>query len=291
MPNDTTSDAGFGAQGTQDFGAAVGAPAPTPETGTPPNVQDGGTGGSHDTPSGQTAPVTQPAAAPQQSQADIIKATVDATTNALMRQQQAQAPAAADAKELSTEEFNRKFGVVQVTPDHITALLDQDPKKGAATLNGLIQNTVRQAVLMALEVADGKISDVSSKFEPHINTWQSYHREVQAKAAEERFFKAHPALASERELVMEMKDAFIAKVQAGQIRFSSEQEAFSAVANAVNSILTKVRGGANGGQAAQTQTGQTQHRQMSAASSAGRTGTGQAAAKNVVDEIFGVDAR
>lgn len=94
---------------------------------------------------------------------------------------------------------------------------------------------------------------------------------------------------------MEMKDAFLAKVQSGQVRFENEQQAFQAVANATQSILQRVGGGRG-----QTQTGQgtqqqqqTSTRQMAAASSAGRTATGQTTAtkKDVVEEVFGADAR
>lgn len=307
--NDDNQSAPLEGQGSQDFGNSLGTPAPQQgqqggqgqqtQQGQP--AQQGQQSQQGQQGQGQGTQVSQAAATSQQqqSQADIIKATVDATAQAMMRQQQSQQQIQQQARgsaDLSPDEFNKKFQVVQITPEHVTALLDQDPKKGAAVLNNLIQGAVRQAVLMSQEIATGRISEVTEKYEPHIQSWQSYQQQVAAQQAEERFFKSHPDLAGERELVFEMKDAFLAKKASGQINFSNEKEAFDAVANATRTILKRVNpqwrpAGQAGGGGATGAAGQPQGRQMSAASSAGHTGTGQAAAKNVVDEIFGADAR
>ena len=304
-PTNNNPTASVGDQGSQDFASMIGNPTPTPTTPTQTAVpsQNASTPASPaptqefviDTTKGdapvqtQTAPVV-----PQQSHADIIKATADAIVNAQQRatqtQQQAQAPRT--NADLSPQEFNNKFKVVQVTEKHVADLLNQDPKVAAASLNSLLQGTVQQAVLMALEIADANVAKVKSDFEPDINSWRSYENERRQKAAEDRFFKTHADLANERELVMELKDAFIARVRAGQVSFKDETEAFSAVAAAARNILTRVRGGAQGGQSANPATGQQANgRQMSAASSAGRSGTGAATAKSDVDLIFGAEAR
>lgn len=246
---------------------------------------------------GQAAPVTPPAAqpSPQQTQADIIRATAEAVAQAHMRGRTEAQPAAQPTQaELSPEEFTRKYNVTRANEDLIATILSADPKKASAALDQYGQNLVKQAILMTMELQDANLSKLRSDVDPHIKSWQSYQQERAAQAAEQRFFTSAPDLSQERDLVMELKDAFIAKVQAGQVRFENEQQAFQAVANAARTILKRVnpqwgQGTPAAGQPAPT-TGQPARR-MSVASSTGRSGTNAATAKSDVDLVFGADAR
>jgi len=307
METNNNPDSSIGNQGSQDFNSLVGG-------------SDGGQRGQSHTE--QKAPVTPadyapaaqvqepamqdnqqpatttpaaPTAVPQQSQADIIKATAEAIVNA-QRAAQPQQPQAAPRtnQDLSPEEFNRKFGVTRANEQLVQTILGSDPKAAAAALDTYGQNLVKQAVLMALEVADASVAKVKGEFEPHINSWQQYHQTVREKALEQEFFTAHPDLANERELVKEMTDAMMAKKAAGQLQINNKQEAFSAVATATRHILTKYGWNGKGGGQQAPATGQatpTGGRQMSAASSAGRSGSGTATAKTDVDAVFGEFAR
>lgn len=314
--------ASFADQGAQDFGSAIGArsvqreaavsePTPGPGNGGPPAQSDTQQGSpprfrtqhAHTAPQGGDQPAADPGqaqeqtpvqpAAPGQSQADVIKAAVEATAAALGRQQQpaTQTPPSNDDRELSPQEFNAKYKVVQATEADVAALLDQDPKKATVALNRLLQGAAQQAVLMALDLSRAEVARVQNEFNPHITSWKQHQAEIQAQKAEQDFFKAYPDLTAERELVMEMKDAILARVQNGQLKFSSTQEAYKAVADATKNLLTRFgrapngQGGTNGGGAGQPQ-GQTQGRQMAAASSAGRTGNASATARTDVDKLI-----
>lgn len=243
----------------------------------------------------QTQP-TAPAATTPQTQADIIRATAEAVAQAHVRAQQAQQPTvqAPAEKELSPEEFNKKFSVTRANEELVTTILGPDPRKAALALDQYGQNLVKQAILMTMELQGAELGRFRQEVTPHLQSWQTYQREREARAAEERFFKSAPDLANEKELVMELKDAFIAKVQAGQVRFTNETEAFNAVANAARSILKRVNPawGQAGAATSQAPTqGQPQARRMSVASTTGRSGSGQAAAKSDADLVFGADAR
>lgn len=251
---------------------------------------------------GAVTPTAAPTPAAVPDYSAIIKSTVDATANA-MRQQAApvQQPR---PQEVTPQDFDRKYGIVRPTEQMLTQILGQDPKTAVQTLDTLFQANLTASLRMSNDLVEAKLAELNGRYEPHLKSWQQHQQQQQNQAAEDAFFKANPDLVAERDIVMEMKDAFLAKVQAGQVRFNTTEEAFSAVANATRQILTKVRGTSGG----QTQPGQQQHasngtgggapapqpagRQMSTASSAGRTGTGQATAKkSVVDEVFGMDAR
>lgn len=305
-------------QGASDFsnitnaaGGGAGTPAtPTPQgpaTNTP--AQQTGAPAGDQTQQGGVTP-QQPAAAPvtltpvpgTPDYNAIIKSTVDATAQAF--RQQAPTPVPAAPVEITPQDFDRKYGIVRPTEQMLTAILGQDPKQGVVALDSLFQANLTASLRMANDLVEAKLAELNGRYEPHLKSWQQQQQQQQNAAAENAFFQKNPDLVAERDLVMEMKDAFLAKVAAGQVRFNTTDEAFSAVANATRNLLTKVRGNSGAGQ---TQTGQQQAgngggggsqtpapsgRQMSAASSAGRTGTGQAtASKSVVDEVFGMDAR
>lgn len=241
------------------------------------------------------APGTQP------NQNDVVGAAVEAAIRATREQQSAPA-GQPQPKQLTDQEFNAKYRVVSVTPQHMTAILDQDPVKAAASMNQLIQGAVTQALLMSADIAAAEAAKVRDEFSPHINSWQSHQKSIREKEAETQFYTAYPQLNEERALVNEIKDAYIARVRSGQVKFTTPQEAFAAVANTATNMLIKfgklsptgqpLAGVAGSNGSSTPSPGQPPARQMSAASSAGRTGTGQpAAAQTTVDAVFGADAR
>lgn len=250
---------------------------------------------------GVPGPGAQPAApGAQPNQNDVVGAAVEAAIRATREQQApAQVP---QPNRLSDQEFNAKYRVVSVTPAHMTAILDQDPAKAAASMNQLIQGAVTQALLMSADIAAAEAAKVRDEFSPHINSWQSHQKTIREKEAEVQFYTAYPQLNEERALVNEIKDAYIARVRSGQVTFKSPQEAFAAVATTATNMLIKfgklspqgqpLAGGQGSNGSTTPSPGQPPARQMSAASSAGRTGTGQpAAAQTTVDAVFGADAR
>lgn len=302
MANENQSGQGQGApaQGTEESHAAELTAAINESTQQGGSAQEAAQSTQGATTTAGTAATTTAAnvatAGQQQQQpltADIIKGVVEATIRGSQPAQR-QEP----AKELSTEDFNKKFGIVNVTEAHIAQLLDQDPKKAAFALNQLLQANTAAAVRMAMELNNAELSKVRGEFDPHIKSWQAYQQEQRNTQAENQFFANNADLKDERDLVMTVKDAMIAKVQSGQIKFNTQEEAFQAVATACKQILTRMKG--TGAGTAVGTTGATQQvlstggqgtRQMSAASAAGRSGSGNAVTKNAAEEIFGADAR
>lgn len=242
-----------------------------------------------------TTQQTTPAQTSTSSQADLIRSVVEATVGGIRKQEQASRPVAP----MTPEDFNKKFRVPVATIEHVQALMDADPKKGAAALTKLLQDAATSGVLMARELFQDEIKSQRDAVEPHIKSWQTYQKELNEQKAEASFYKTYPELSDERELVNEIKDSFVAKVQAGQINFADQSSANKAVAEATKKILARMTtpaqgartdGGTQQTQASQQQT-QQKSRQMASASSAGASGTGQAKAKSDVELIFGSDAR
>lgn len=252
------------------------------------------------TPTGVT-PGLVPAQTPAQNQQlspDIVSAAIEAGIRASREQSRQTEQVPQGPAKLSDAEFAQKYNIPTVTPAHITAILDQDPIKASYALNAIIQQTLTAAVRMSADMAAAEAGRVREEFNPHITSWQSHQKTIREKEAETQFYTAYPELNDEKALVNEIKDAFIARIRSGQISFKTPQEAFQAVATSARNLLTRFgklpAPGANGSSGApQTQaTGQQQPRQMSAALSAGRTGTGQPATpKGAVEEVFGADAR
>lgn len=241
---------------------------------------------------------------PVLSQADLIKHSIESTINSLVPrlvppQQQQQAPT---QKDLTPEEFNAKYKVIRVTPDHMAALRGEDPGKAANVMTQLLQGAVTQGLLMGIDIQKAELERVTGTITPHIDSWKSYRAEQEAKAAFDRFYSIHPDYRKEHDLVVTIKDALLARISAGTLPpFKTEQEAFAAVATAMRAHMSRFGGsaansgqqGQQNGSQSQTQGGQGQSngRRMSAASSVGRSGSGKAAVKSDVDIVFGADAR
>lgn len=221
--------------------------------------------------------------------ADVVKATLAGSRPA----EQRPAP-----QKISDEDFNKKFGVMNVTDAHIQQLLDADPKKAAAALNTMFQGLNRQSLLMAQELFESRMTEMQAKFTPHVESWTRYQREQNEAKVEQQFYTAFPALVDEKDLVAEIRDAMVLRVQSGQLKFSSQTEANKAVADAAMKIVSRMQkpqgdaaGDTTRGQTASTAKPNSGGRTMAAASSAGRAGTGKTAELSVAEQIFGADAR
>jgi hypothetical protein len=285
--NDNPNTA-LGSQGSQEFNEIITTPAPAAAPAAAP-VET-----TKPVETASTSQATQPPPTPSASgpsQAEIIRATAEAVAQAHLRGRTEATPT--PAKELSPEEFNRKYNVTRAHEELVTAIIGQDPKKAVAALDAYGQGLVKQAILMAMELSDANLGRYRDEVNPKLTAWEQYRSQQEAVAAEGRFYQFAPDLANERELINEIKDSFIAKVRAGQVKFSSEPEAFKAVAETARTILKKVNPSwGQGGGASQAQTqGQQQGRHMSVASSTGRSGTGQATVKSDAELVFGADAR
>jgi hypothetical protein len=199
-----------------------------------------------------------------------------------------------DAAEMSPEQFNQKYGIVQVTPAHIAQLLDADPAKAAAALNNLLINNTRSAVLMAKDIIEAQLKAARSEYEPHVQSWQSYQQRQAEDARQNKFYTKYPQLANEKELVQEMIDSLTAKKQAGQVAFQTEDQVFQAVADASMKLLARMNkqaAPAQGNPATSTNGQSSTTRQMASAASPGRSGTGQATKVSDEESVFGADYR
>lgn len=225
----------------------------------------------------------------------IVQAAARGATAAQQGNQQQQQ----QQKDLSPEEFNARYGLVTVTEAHMARLMDQDPKKAAAELNNILQSNLRAAVLMARDLTQTEFAKVRGEYEPHVSSWKAFQAEQREAQMQERFYKAHPDLVNEKELVKEMTDAIRARVLSGQIAFKTEAEVFQAVGEASRKLLARMNKQANGSGSGGQQSNQSQHqqqqgqgqssssRQMTAASAAGQSGGGQTAGSSEEQKIFG----
>lgn len=207
------------------------------------------------------------------------------------QQQVVQTPPA--QKEISVEDFNKKYGIPTVNAETMQRIMDADPAKGAAAMQNLLLQAVRSGALIAKDALGADIGKLRDEFSPHIEKWKSYDGERQEKAMYDKFFTTYPDLKDERELVDALGTEFASRVKSGAIKISSPDEGMKLVAEAVRKTVTRLRGAgapASGTRASSAPAAAPQ-REMSAASSAGRSGTGQLQQKSPVEEIFGGDAR
>lgn len=227
----------------------------------------------------------------------IVDQMATKIVNPLVQQQQAiaQQQTQQHAPAETPEQFNQRYGIQTYTAEHVTALLGQDPAKAAQVLNSLQQNTISAALRMANDIVEARLDAERKEYAPHISAWKEYQAQRANERAEADFYKSYPQLANEKDLVNEMKDAVIAKIQAGQLKFPDQTSAFKAVAAACERILARGRPAGStpsGGATSQPQqTPQSQGRQMAAVSTAGTSGTGKAATPSDVEAVFGPDAR
>lgn len=229
----------------------------------------------------------------------IVETSVRAAAGA--RDQQAATAAGAqvkkDQKELTAAEFNEKYQIQPINEATIQAILDADPKKGAAMLQQLFIRNMGSAVLMAKDVIENRMTAMREEMSPHLSSWTSFQKEQREAKLETDFYGTNKDLVNEKPLVKEMQDAIFGRIASGQMKpFARPEDALKAVADATRAVLTRMGKSTNaGGSTAQTQSqqqgqGQQTHtRQMTAASTAGQSGAGHAAGKSDEETIFGRD--
>lgn len=236
----------------------------------------------------QAAPAQQQAAAPshQLSEADLTRiATVaaGAVRQSQPQQQQPQQPAMTD------EQFAARYRTPQANAATMQAILDPDPVKGAIALNALLKQTYTSALLMANDLHQAELSKVRGEFAPHVEQFNSFRAQQQKLALENEFYAANTDLANERDLVNETIDAFQAKASRGEVAFADKTQAFKAVADNVRKILARMGpASASTGQQtpSQQQSPPPQQRTMAAATSQGRSGSGQAQSGSPMDKMM-----
>lgn len=242
----------------------------------------------------QVAPTTQAATPPVapvppttpsiQPPADLTKTVTEAVLAAeRARQQAAQQTQQQTIQDLTPEQFNKKYGVVQVTPQHMQQIFDQDPAKGAAALNSIIQGAVKQALLMGNAFAEHKLGKVIEQITP----LQQAHQEQHERSLWDGFFKGNPDLVNERALIEEIKDAAIGR----KMTFDSKDALYTFLAKTARERLARVGGSQAQGTTANVAPNVQQRqapptRQMTPLSQGGRSGTGKASSKSDAELIF-----
>lgn len=231
---------------------------------------------------------------------DQIVETATRTASSV-RDQQTTAAAGAqvkqDQKELTAEEFNAKYNIQPITEAHIQAILDADPKKGAAMLNSILVRNMGSAVLMAKDIVERQLATVRDEMSPHVSSWQTFQKEQREAKLEADFYSANKDLVNEKPLVKEMQDAIFGRIASGQLKpFARPEDALKAVADSARAVLARMnkQAATTGGTAQQQSQQQSQgqgssSRQMTAASTAGQSGAGSAAKQSDEEAIFGKD--
>lgn len=334
MAEQSSTDSVLGNQGTQDFSALIsGAPQQAPAGGTgsgptqsDPNARSDGAGGvprkhvsategveptpapdgtSATPPGTPTTPVGTPSPAQPPGTPAANQALVDSLTESMVAASKAaqdrlaanQPPAQPQGPaELTPQQFAAKYKVAQPTTDLITKLVGQDPVVAAQALHAYGQNIVQQTILMTMDLVDAQMKERFDGITPHIDSWKQHQAVIREEKARTQFYEKYADLKDEADLVNDMKDAVIARINSGQVRVKNIDEGMELVATAARNFLKKYRpnGAPQGGQAGQPQSQPPNGgRQMSAASSAGRTGSGQqpTTPKSDVEVVFGADAR
>ena len=228
----------------------------------------------------------------------IVETATRAATSAADARttQQAASQVKKDQREMTAEEFNAKYQIPEINEATIQAILDADPKKGAAMLRNILIRNMGSAVLMAKDVIDKQLGSFREEMNPHVQSWNKFQKEQRETALENQFYTTYSDLANEKPLVKEMQDAIFGRIASGQLKpFDKPEDALKAVAAASRAVLTRMgkvsgTGGASNQQSQQQSQGQRTHtRQMTAASTAGQSGTGRAAGKSDEETIFGPD--
>ncbi len=133
-------------------------------------------------PAGQTATPAQPAApvVPVTPSAtpvtgDAIKAAIDATAQAMLRQTAAlrQTPTA-PAKEMTDDEFNAHYGIPKVDVARLERLFDKDPAKGAAALEEILTANRTASLKMAKDLIELQIGQRMQSFQPKISAMEKF---------------------------------------------------------------------------------------------------------------------
>lgn len=227
-------------------------------------------------------PVIVPPAPQQLDPRDLAKSIVQAQ----MEAQQQQMARTSAQKDMTPQEFNEKYGVVQVTPQHINEIFNaKDPAQAAAVLNNLLQSAVRQGVLMSQGLYKNDIGQFQQKF----NSFEQYQQKQIHENLWSEFAVKNPDLANERAAV---EEAVAAAIGRGE-NFKDKSDAFDQLSGRVRSLIQRLRGGGTGApNGAPTTDNRTQQqgvkpRPMAPTLTGGRSGSGPIQPANDIQSIFG----
>ncbi len=272
-PADTGLNTAMDNWGTGDGQQA--APETQQQTSTPAQTSAPATPATPATPAQAATPAT-PSAAPAVT-GDAIKAAIDATAQAMLRQNAAlrQTPNA-PAKEMTDDEFNAHYGIPKVDIARLERLFDKDPAKGAAALEEIMAQNRTASLKMAKDLIDLQIGQRMEAFQPRVSAMEKFIQEQTEAKATDRFYTAFPDLKPEQDMVNEILAAVHARRKTGELKFTDEAQAFKFVADATNQRISTMRSkyGAStpNGQPSGQQTPPTGGRQMASATSAARPG-------------------
>lgn len=253
----------------------------TPEQQEPTTTQSAPATATRPTPA-QVATATTPATPPQDSAA-LVRAAVEATATAMANQSRTAAAAPAQPKTMTDEEFAARYGITNYDAKYIERLFDKDPAKAAQVLNEIQRNAYLVAVRMANDLISAQLAQTQDKFSPRIAQVEKFIAEQNERQATDRFYRAYPALAPEADLVKEVLDATQAKIARGELKFTTEQQAFQYVADATNRVVSRMSSSTAGKTGVQQTPNGT--RQMATATSAARPG-GQSTKKTDLDSVM-----
>lgn len=268
--------------------------APAPRQVTPPvrpkqTVIADNTDGNAAAPTRQTegdapaAPSAPPAAPSTLSDAELAR--IAAATAGAVRQIVPQPAAPAAPAAMSDAEFAARYKTPVVDAAFMQQLMDTDPAKGAAVLNGVLKQTYTSALLMANDLFQAEMSKMRGEIQPHVDSFKTFQAQQQKVALENEFYSLHPDLVNERDLVNEVIDSLQAKVARKELNFASKTDAFKAVADNVKRLLARMgaTGTPDGGQQSPPTP---QPRRPAVATAQGRSGTGQPQNLTPMDKVM-----
>lgn len=242
---------------------------------------------------GHNAPANDPAQQPpattqqpvppahQLSEADLTRIAATAAGAARAAVQPAHQPQ--QPATMSDAEFASRYKTPTVDAAFMQQLMDTDPAKGAAVMNGVLKQTYTSALLMANDLFQAELAKMRGEFQPHVESFRSFQASQQKTALENEFYSLHPDLATERDLVNEVIDSFQAKVARKEISFADKTSAFKAVADASKKLLARMSASSDGQQSPPAQPAQ---RRPAAATSQGRSGSGQPQNLSPMDKVM-----
>lgn len=279
-PSTGGGDGGFKGSAPTTPSPAIGNGDPDPATLTLDNGQK----------PAATPPTTQPAATPppaatpqppsQAPQPLTAEQIAEIAANAASRVRPPQAEVQpAQPPQMSREEFNQTFGVVNPTTAEFSAMFGVEPNEAQlAAFTAYGQRLVRQAILMTDARYTQHLREQLSRYDAQLQPIAATHRANAEEQHLSAFMKANPDLNGYDALVRDVASRLDPKQFAGiQDPAQRAQAAYNAVATRARALLNRV--GQSPQQTSpqgQTQQPQQSQRQMAPTSVGGRAGGGEA---------------
>lgn len=193
--------------------------------------------------------------------------------------------------QMTEEEFNKLFNIVNPSEDQLGAIFGEDKKVALATLRELLHGTARQATTLAAFHLTQELQKIQQMVQPALKLAET--QELDKLKGE--FFEFAPDLKGLEPLLLEIRNSFIAQGK----QFDNKDSAFKAVAEAARGILAKIpgyqvgqsgqsgNGNSGAGQGQQRQQQSTRMPALSGKGQGGGTTGGSSATKSTAERIFG----